>query len=146
LQEAELPKQVLAILQRYASGMGFHLWPNIPPKKLAKAKSKVTIPADETILGLVDCSSFGTASDSLLFGSQGFYYHHSVSSRPNPGTVSYATFPTLEFATCWLWCISLGKDHYCNMMGADINIKRGTIIAILNAIRDEVIQIRNAPK
>jgi hypothetical protein len=77
----DLPAQVERILKAHESEL--YLAPSIPPKKLANATTKACVPADEKVLGLIDCTIFGSASACLVFGSRGFYY--SAGGNPNPG-------------------------------------------------------------
>jgi hypothetical protein len=76
-----LSARVAQILQAYESEL--YLAPSIPPKKLANATTNACVPADEKVLGLIDCTIFGSASACLVFGSRGFYY--SAGGNPNPG-------------------------------------------------------------
>jgi hypothetical protein len=77
----DLPTRVAQILKAHESEL--YLAPSIPPKKLANATTKACVPADEKVLGLIDCTIFGSASACLVFGSRGFYY--SAGGNPNPG-------------------------------------------------------------
>jgi hypothetical protein len=77
----DLPARVAQILKAYESEL--YLAPSIPPKKLANATTKACVPADEKVLGLIDCTIFGSASSCLVFGSRGFYY--SAGGNSNPG-------------------------------------------------------------
>jgi hypothetical protein len=76
----DLPARVAQILKAYESKL--YLAPSIPPKKLANATMKACVPADEKVLGLIDCTIFGSASDCLVFGSRGFYYSDGGNSNP----------------------------------------------------------------
>jgi hypothetical protein len=134
-----LPERVAQILAGYTGQSSLYVSPNIPPKKLTNATSKAQVPADEKVLGLIDCTVFGSASDSLVFGSRGFYYHNMGGSNPNPGAVPYSEFPECHFTTYWLNCISLGKDRYCNKAGASVG--RDKIIEILTAIKQAVVEL-----
>ena len=134
-----LPERVAQILQGFTAQSGLYLAPNIPAKKLANALAKAQVPADETVLGLIDCTVFGSASDSLIFASRGFYYQNMGGSNPNPGAVPYSEFPECQFATYWLNCISLGKDRYCNKAGASVG--RDKIIEMLTAIKQAVVDL-----
>lgn len=60
------------------SGLGgdLHLAPGIPPAKLDKASRSCRLPAGETVLGLLDLTIFGSASDALLICAEGLDYHH----------------------------------------------------------------------
>lgn len=127
-------------MQRYEGQSGLYVSPNIPAKKLSNATAKAQVPPDETILGLIDCTVFGSANDCLLFGSRGFFYYNMGGSNPNPGSVPYDEFPDCPFATYWLNCISLGRDRYCNKAGA--SAPRDKIIEILNAIKQAVLDLR----
>jgi serine/threonine protein kinase len=134
-----LPERVAQVLAAYSSQSGLYLAPNIPAKKLANATEKARVPADEKVLGLIDCTVFGSATDSLIFGSRGFYYYNMGGSNPNPGFVPYSDFPNCIFATYWLNCINLGKDRYCNRAGASVG--RDKIIEMLNGIKQAVIDL-----
>jgi hypothetical protein len=76
----DLPARVAQILKPYESEV--YLAPSIPPKKLTNATTKACVPADEKVLGLIDCSIFGSASACLVFGSRGFYYSDGGNSNP----------------------------------------------------------------
>lgn len=76
----DLPARVAGILKAYESEL--YLAPSIPPKKLANARAKACVPADEKVLGMIDCTVLGSASACLVFGSRGFYYSDGNS---NPG-------------------------------------------------------------
>ena len=44
-----------------------YIAPDIPPKKLSNAISKTKVSAEEEVIGLIDCTVFGSAKDCLLF-------------------------------------------------------------------------------
>ena len=134
-----VPERVARVLAAYARESGLYLAPNIPPKKLVNATEKARVPRDEKVLGLIDCTVFGSATDSLIFGSRGFYYYNMGGSNPNPGFVPYSDFPDCIFATYWLNCINLGKERYCNKAGASVG--RDKIIEMLCAIKQAVIDL-----
>jgi hypothetical protein len=76
----DLPARIAGILKAYESEL--YLAPSIPPKKLANATTKACVPADEKVLGLIDCTILGSASSCLVFGSRGFYYSDGGNSNP----------------------------------------------------------------
>jgi tetratricopeptide (TPR) repeat protein len=134
-----LPDRIMQVLQGYAAD-GIYLAPNIPLKKLENACAAAAVPGDEVIRALIDCTIFGSASDCLVFGSRGFYYHNMGGNQPDPGYVGYDEFPQIRFSTAWLNCITLGGDRYCNKAGS--NMSRDKIIEMLTNIRQAVIKMR----
>ena len=128
-----LENQIVGALQRYGNEVGFYIAPGIPKLKANNAKNSCAVPADDDILGLVDCTIFGSASDALVFGRRAFYYHNGGGNVPDPGLVPYDEFPSISFGTAWLNCITLGGDRYCNKAGSKVT--RDKIIAVLNAIK-----------
>jgi hypothetical protein len=53
-----------------------HLAPKIPASKLNNARKSCKLPEDEQVLGLLDLTIFGSASDAMLFGRRGIYFHN----------------------------------------------------------------------
>jgi hypothetical protein len=67
-----------------------YIHPDIPSKKLAKAYKKCNVPTGEGIIGLVDFTVFGSASEALLFGVRGIYFHNGWDSKkPGSGFIPY---------------------------------------------------------
>ena len=69
-------EQIMSILKRYAAGNNFYLWPNVPNFKEAGARETMRIPAEETVLGLIDVTLLGSAKDGLAFTEKGLYFHN----------------------------------------------------------------------
>ncbi len=136
---ALLPERILKLLKRQVNRGGFYVSPDIPLKKLNNATRSCAIPADEKVLGLIDCTTFGSGSDALVFGSHGFYYHNKAGNVPDPGYVSYSEFPHLLFGTTWLNCVTLGHDRYCNRGGSTVT--REKVIEMLEAVKQVVIEV-----
>jgi hypothetical protein len=135
-----LPARVARILLANDSQYRFYLAPSIPPNKLANATAKACVPVDEKVLGLIDCTIFGSASDCLIFGSRGFYYHNSLGgSNPNPGSIEYSEFPRCQFRTSGLWSIRLDEHRYFGQAGSSLS--RRKVIAILTAIKQAVQEL-----
>lgn len=135
---ARLKERILEILRSQGSLSGFYVHPNIPVRKMTNATKSCAVPPSDTILGLIDCTVFGSASDALVFGKHGFYYYNMGSNVPDPGRVVYSEFPEITFGTSWLNCITLGGDRYCNKAGS--NIGRDKVIKMLNAIKWAVVE------
>jgi len=135
---SRLEDRIMQILQSHDGQSGLHVAPNIPPRKLANATKHCGVPSGDTILGLIDCTVFGSAADAIVFGKRGLYYHNVAGTEPNPGFVAYHEFPNIHFSTAFVNCIKLGGNRYCNKAGSSVS--REKIIEILEAVRLAVIE------
>jgi hypothetical protein len=131
-----LAARVAQVLKPFESEI--HLAPNIPPKKLANATRAARVPVDEPVLGLIDCSLFGSAFRCLVFGSRGFYYNNPPWYKPSPGSVAYSEFSRCQFATSGFFDIRLDKDHSFQQPAFPSG---GKLIEILNAIKQAVAEL-----
>eukprot|EP01101_Sappina_pedata_P002368 TRINITY_DN12613_c0_g1_i1.p1 TRINITY_DN12613_c0_g1~~TRINITY_DN12613_c0_g1_i1.p1 ORF type:complete len:549 (-),score=99.92 TRINITY_DN12613_c0_g1_i1:48-1694(-) len=70
----------------------FYVHPTIDQKKLTTARTSCSVPSDETVFALVDCSFLGNCSHSVVFGFLGIYWNNGgwVSS-PGGQYISYAS-------------------------------------------------------
>lgn len=85
--------------------------PTIPAKKLANAREQTEVPADETVIGLLDATFFGSAKQAIVFGRRGIYYRTSwtrESGSPRVGALAYRDFPGRSFEKAGFLEISLG--------------------------------------
>jgi serine/threonine protein kinase len=100
ISHLQIPERVANILQAHASLCRLHLALNIPPEKLANATTNAQVPADESVLGVIDLTFWGSATNSIIFGTKALYYYDSKcrSCKPNPGTIAYREFPTCDFS------------------------------------------------
>jgi serine/threonine protein kinase len=131
INHLQIPDRVANVLQAHASLYKLHLAPNIPPEKLANATTKAQVPTDESVLGLIDLTFWGSATNSIIFGARALYYYDSKGSgKPNPGTIAYSEFPTCDF--------SLPKNE-----PGFIGIKDG---ATLPSIDEELVKVLNLIK
>ena len=67
---------MLAALAEVGKHDDLFVLPDIPAAKLANARRTCKVPADDEVLGLVDLTVFGSASDALLLGRKALYYHN----------------------------------------------------------------------
>jgi serine/threonine protein kinase len=137
-----LKTRIIEILRTHGSENKLHVSPHVPAHKASNAAKSCALRPDDTILGLIDCTAFGSASDALVFGEHGFYYHNKLGNSPDPGFVAYREFPGISFGRPSADCITLGGDRYCNNAGS--SIRRGTIIEILDSVRRAVIECGDA--
>jgi hypothetical protein len=134
---ALLQRTLRSVLARWASQEDVHLEPNIPSKKLANAIRSSGAPPDETIVGLVDCTTLGSATDCLMFGLDGLYWHNgSASKSPGPGSLGYSELATATFERPSLSrdiCLSNGQ-HICT---GSSQVSRKDLIAMLEEIASQ---------
>jgi len=67
---------------------------SIPEKKLLNARKFCSVPSDERILVLLDCTVFGSAENSVVFGTRGMYYYYGHTQK---GYLPYQDFPNHAF-------------------------------------------------
>lgn len=95
LSNALAREQIEAILRGYTSHSGVYIAPHIAPHKVRNASAKYPIPASETILVLIDTTSFGGASEGVAFGTTGVYFRNYKENAT--GHIPYSRFLETEF-------------------------------------------------
>jgi TIR domain-containing protein len=116
---------------------GLYVDPEIPPEKLANATRSSGVPPTEHILGLIDCTVFGSSKNCLLFGSKGIYFHNGLNGSPiGPGAITYDEFPNQEFRIAFFKGISLGDNRFLDSSGSPV--PRDKIQMMLVSIREIV--------
>jgi hypothetical protein len=133
-----LQQRIIETLRSHGSERKLYVSPDIPAQMASNAAKSCALRPDDTILGLIDCTSLGSASDALLFGKHGFYYHNMGANRPDPGFVAYREFPGISFRRAPLDCIKLGGDRYCSKAGSSISCDK--MIEILDSVKRAVIE------
>ncbi len=131
-----MPERVLAILgdMKSEKWMKYYHAPDIPERKLENARTSCRIPGDKRILGLVDCTMFGSAKDCVVFTEDALYYHNlNLACAPNPGRVAYQEFPNRQFKKTWLFCVSVGGDQFFSLNGS--NVSPDAVLGVLNSIK-----------
>jgi GTP-binding protein EngB required for normal cell division len=94
-----LHDQVLAILRMAKSfhmQSRLHVHPDLPRGKVSNARAACRIPESEVVLGLVDNTRLGSATNCFVFGARGVYYHQKSQTKPT-GSLPYASFPACAF-------------------------------------------------
>jgi hypothetical protein len=84
---------IVAILFEYQT-RGFYVTPGIPLALLASARRSCAVPESEPIVGVLDCSGIGTASQAIAFGTRRFYY----ATGAERGSLEYLELPANEEA------------------------------------------------
>lgn len=118
-----------------------YLIPNIPKKKLDNATHAMRLPHDDETVALVDATLQGTATDGMIFGHKGIYFHtSSLVNDSQQGFIAYSEFPDRDFREVKNHDVSLDHGQHFNTSTTDLN--SGQISDILNTIRKVVIERR----
>ena len=141
---------VLNTIRGHAPKQDLHISPAIPQKKEQGARSSCSIPENQQILALIDCTVMGSAKNCLAFTDVGIYWH-SDSSGKTPGafSVQYTDFAPLTFEEAGKYELSLGDGKCLNTVGC--SCPRDMILKVLNAIKikaggkDEIAEEESAP-
>ena len=129
------------ILDRFVGQPSFYRAPNIPDRKLRGSATNCKLAGGESVLALIDCTVFGSATDCVLFTDKAMHYYHHCNGHPNPGCFPYRTLAGKKFSTYWISCVSFGDGDYIVLAGSSFT--RISLIALLDAIRDLVTNLED---
>jgi hypothetical protein len=104
----------------------------IPPKKLANARRTCEVPEGERVHVLLDCTVFGSAKDSMLFGEEAVFYH----SNYGTGRVPWAELAGLAFTVGSMNLIELGPAHHLCAAGCQLSAQQ--IVAMLRRAQQAI--------
>jgi hypothetical protein len=136
-RDVPLYDAIMYALRRFLPNTGLHVWPDIPPRKLANATETCELPPDLPALGLLDCTTFGSAQNAVLFTVRGVHYHNSsVANAPGPGFIAYAHIPDLIDSDGTAGEVDLGRGQMLETSGSSIST--ATIIELLIAVKSIV--------
>jgi hypothetical protein len=140
-----LPEAVCAILSRHGKEDDLHVKPDIPAKKVRNATRSCKVPSNETIIGLIDCTVFGSAKNALVFTEHAVYLHNDWAGKTSgQAHVPYDSFGTQDFEVAEQHEVHIGAGKYLNTSGTSVG--NGRIVAILDAIKYVVApETRPAP-
>jgi len=74
------------LLKKFNIGGSFYIEESIPEKKLKNAIDKYKVPFNESVIGLIDTTLFGSAKEGLAFGLKGLYWHELMN---DPQKINY---------------------------------------------------------
>lgn len=133
-RDVPLYDAIIYALRRFLPTSGLHVWPDIPQNKLKRATESCKLSANMTALGLLDCTTFGSAQNAVIFTVQGLYYHNSsVANAPGPGFIAYAQIPELIESDGSAGEVDFGKGQRIETSGSSVDT--ATIIEMLNAVK-----------
>lgn len=133
-RDVPLYDAIIYALRRFLPNNGFHVWPDIPANKHARASVSCKLAPTMTALALLDCTTFGSAQNAVIFTVAGLYYHNSsVANAPGPGFIAYAHIPELIEADGTAGEIDLGGGQRIETSGSSIDT--ATIIEMFIAVK-----------
>lgn len=65
-----------AVVREFRLASGILIAPDIPEKKIRNAISKNAYNGNDPIIGLIDCTVFGSAREHVMFTTTGMYWNH----------------------------------------------------------------------
>lgn len=117
---------------RYLEGV--FVAPGIPQKKVNNALAKNGYFGTDPIIGLIDCTVFGSAKDHIMFTSTGMHWHH-VGASPNSGSIPYTNFATCFFESAGFFSgVSTGLGSELSQTGSSVT--KDALISLLNSIKN----------
>jgi actin-like ATPase involved in cell morphogenesis len=122
---------IISILRKFPN---IFVYPKIPEKKLANARRSCNVPAFEPILGLIDCTTFGSANNCVLFGTTGIYSHQ---PRTPADKIVYASLSRYIFSSIGSTVI-VSNGQKLSISGSAISAT--TVCTILREIQQALAQ------
>lgn len=130
--------KLLEILRGFQPHAGLHVLPRIPEKKLKNALERCRVHPMETVVGLIDCTVFGSAKHSLLLTNNGVYYSNDVQGSVPGGTIPYYELARRELVLDGEFEISLGKEDALETSASPMERER--ILSLLEAMQKLFIE------
>ena len=134
-----LRERVLSVLEKVAAADGVYVYPDLPANKIENAIQTSKIPPYEEILGLVDCTVFGSAKDCMVFGIKGIYFHNPGSTLPEQGMVPYEDLSRQSIQVLKNNTIDLGEDRCFNCSGSLYTVHN--LCALLQALQPVLLEV-----
>lgn len=136
-EAAPITTDVPQILGRLQPQADLYVAPGIPRDKLMNAREKCAVPEGEHILGLIDCTLFGSAKDCVLFGEKAIYYHNVAGGE---GKILYSYLPRLSFSVSGSSVLT-SEGERINIVGSEINAQElQNILLIIQQLVSESSQ------
>ena len=124
---------------------GLLVAPGIPPKKVSNAISKNTYFGTDPIIGLIDCTVFGSAKDNVMFTTNALYWNHK-GAKPISGSILYTDFQYCIFQSAGIFSgIKSGMGHSLTITGSLVG--KNDLITLLNTIKNMAVSFGlNSPQ
>lgn len=79
--EQQIQQFTDAVVREFRIASGILVAPGIPEKKIRNAISKNGYTGSDPIIGLIDCTVFGSAREHVMFTTTGVYWNHMTSGQ-----------------------------------------------------------------
>ena len=116
--------KVLNLLKGLLPEDGLFVSPDIPLKKLGNATYSCGFKKDEKVLGLIDCTVWGSAKNCILFGTKGVHYHNGLSKTPGKGFISYDKFKIYSIVSESNTEVCIDSNIYIELSGCQLSAKK----------------------
>jgi len=130
--EQQIQQFTDAVVREFRLASGILVAPGIPEKKIRNAISKNGYTGSDPIIGLIDCTVFGSAREHVMFTTTGLYWNHVTS-----GQLSYADLLNTTVKSGGVFApfsVATGLGHTISTSGSNVSRK-----VFLNLL----IQIKN---
>lgn len=120
--EVRLRPEVLhESLRPFAHLSSLYLSPNIPEKKLRNARKFCEVPDEEDVLALIDCTVFGSSSDSVLFGHRHLFFRNFIAQNGRPGRIPYNDLVHMAIHRAGDGELMFGENLISNISGSGLS-------------------------
>lgn len=132
---ADLPveQRIARLLHTHDEVSDLYVAPRIPAEKLANAREACGVPTEEEVIGLVDCTVFGSAKHAVVLGTTGIRYHNPWSGQqPGAHALTYAELARRPIRSGDAGSVDLGEGDNVDMSGSAVPPE--TLIPILTTL------------
>lgn len=137
---APLSLKILNLLKGMLPEDGLFVSPDIPSKKLRNAAYSCGFQKNEKVLGVIDCTVFGSAKNCILFGTKGVHYHNGLSSKtPGKGFISYDKFKFYNIVAESKTEVCIDSNVCFDLSGCNLSVKK-----VLSLFKDLQTLLKNS--
>ncbi len=120
-------------LSQFQGSSDVHFAEAIPKDKLENARRSCSVPDEEVIAVLIDCTFWGSAKDAVLFGTRAVYYHNTDAVE---GFLPYSEMTNRTFSVGpGPAMVSLGDGDALSINGSQVN--PADLVRMLERIRSQ---------
>lgn len=120
--------RITSILQGLGQWRRYYLVPQIPQEKLRNAVRRCNVPSSDGVLGLIDCTFWGSAKKSIVFGRNALYYNNF-----GRGALLYEDLPGRVFGVARPGQLSLGNGEQLCL--AEVGCTTEKFMAVLQSLK-----------
>lgn len=117
--------------------------PAIPQKKVNNALAKNSYIGNDPIIGLIDCTVFGSAKDHIMFTAGGMFWNH-PSSSPTNGSITYTDFVSCFFKSSGFFS-GIDTGIGIEISQAVSSVTKNELISLLNNLKNIISSNQQFP-